>query len=65
MMKRSKKSVIPNYMAVMANQQLSRFKIASTMAAEDSDEDDSLWAEHENLRKDFIAEAHRRSRESR
>lgn len=52
-MKRSKKAVIPNYMAVMANQQLSRCKIASMMAAEDSDEDDGLWAEHEDLRKDF------------
>lgn len=53
MMERSKKSAIPNYMAVMANQQLSRCKIASMMAAEDSDENDVLWAEHEILRRDF------------
>lgn len=53
MMERSKKSAIPNYMAVMANQQLSRCKIASMMAVEDSDEDDVIWAEHEILRKDF------------
>ncbi|MBW4256919.1 radical SAM protein [Methanobacterium sp. YSL] len=52
-MERSKKSAIPNYMAVMANQQLSRCKIASMMAAEDSDENDVIWAEHEILRKDF------------
>lgn len=53
MTKRNKKSVIPNYRAVMANQQLSRCKIASMVVAEDSDGEDNLWAEHENLRKDF------------
>lgn len=45
--------VLSKYLAVMANQKLARHKVASMMVAQDSDDKNSLWEEHEGLRSDF------------
>lgn len=45
--------VLSNYLAVMANQQLSMCKIASMMEANDSENVNYLWEEHERLLKSF------------
>ena len=44
---------LPDYYAVMINKQLSRCQISSMMKAENSNDEESLWKEHENLRREF------------
>lgn len=44
---------LTNYLAVRANKQLSKVKVASIIEAENIEDDDSLWLDHERLRKDF------------
>ncbi len=51
--KQSMASVLSNYLAAMANGKLAMFKVASTMEAQNSDDMNSLWEEHERLRNDF------------
>lgn len=47
------KHVLSNYLAVMANQKMAMHKVASILESQDSDDDNSLWEEHERLRNDF------------
>ncbi len=54
------KHILSNYWAVMANQKLAMYKVASMMESKDSDDTNFLWEEHERLRNDF----RRRNRES-
>lgn len=45
--------VLDDYLAVMTNRQLSMCKVGSMMEANDSDDINLIWGEHERLRNDF------------